>query len=53
LSDANTLPGAPHIRRSPAGVTVSVDHLRTSLEKLDEMMEAIAFSEPKGSDAAA
>lgn len=53
LSDANTLPGAPHIRRSPAGVTVSVDHLRTSLEKLDEMVEAIALAELTGSGAAA
>lgn len=49
LSDANALPGSPHIRRSPACVTVSVDHLRSSLEKLDEMVEAIAFAELKGS----
>jgi hypothetical protein len=53
LSDVNALPSAPHIRRSPAGVTVSVDHLRASLEKLDEMVEAIAFAELKASGATA
>lgn len=53
LSDANTLPGAPHIRRSPAGVTVSVEHLRTSLDKLDDMVEAIAFAELNSNGAAA
>lgn len=53
LSDVNTLPGAPHTRRSPAAVTVSVDHLRASLEKLDEMLEAMAFAELKARGAAA
>jgi len=53
LSDANAISGAPHIRRSPAGVTVSVDQLRQSLDKLDEMMEAIAFAEKRATGAAA
>lgn len=53
LSDANAIAGAPHIRRCPAGVTVSVDHLRRSLDKLDEMVEAIALAETQASGAAA
>lgn len=53
LSDANAIAGAQHIRRSPAGVTVSVDHLRRSLDKLDEMVEAIALAETRVSGAAA
>lgn len=44
LSDANALGGAPHIRRSPAGVTTTVDELRRGLDKLDEMVEAIAMT---------
>jgi len=45
LSDANALVGSPTIRRSPAGATASVDQLRQSLDKLDEMVEAIAMSQ--------
>ncbi|HEY8577449.1 MAG TPA: hypothetical protein VIL88_14070 [Devosia sp.] len=45
MSDANALPNAPAIRRSPAGVTTSVDDLRQALNKLDEMVEAIAMAE--------
>ena len=48
LSDANALPNSPTIRRSPAGVTTSVDELRTALSKLDEMVEAIALAELGG-----
>lgn len=53
LSDANTLSGAPHIRRSPAGVTTSVDALRDGLDKLDEMVEAIGLAELRSSGATA
>jgi hypothetical protein len=53
LSDVNAVAGAPAIRRSPAGVTASVDDLRKSLDKLDEMVEAIAFAELRSSGAAA
>lgn len=45
LSDANALPSIPALRRSPAGVTASVDDLMYALEKLDEMVEAIALAE--------
>ena len=45
LSDVNALPNMPAIRRSPAGVTASVDDLRLALSKLDEMVEAIALAE--------
>lgn len=45
LSDANALPSAPAFRRSPAGVTASVDDLQIALNKLDEMVEAIALTE--------
>jgi len=48
MSDANALPNAPAIRRSPAGVTTTVDELRTALNKLDEMVEAIALAELTG-----
>lgn len=44
LSDANVLPGHPAIRRSPAGVTTSVDHLRQAMDHLDEMIEAFALA---------
>jgi hypothetical protein len=40
LSDANALPNAPAIRRSPAGVTATVDDIRLALDKPDEMVEA-------------
>ena len=45
LSDANSVSGAPEIRRSAAGVTTTVGELRTGLAKLDEMVEAIALAE--------
>jgi hypothetical protein len=45
MSDANAVSGAPDIRRSPAGVTTTIAHLRESLAKLDEMVEAIALAE--------
>jgi hypothetical protein len=45
MSDANSVSGAPDIRRSPAGVTTTVGHLRDALAKLDEMVEAIALAE--------
>jgi hypothetical protein len=45
MSDENALPGIPAIRRSPGGVTCVVDDLRNALEKLDEMVEAIALAE--------
>lgn len=41
LSDANAVRGAPGLRRSSAGVTVSVDELRAALCRLDEMTDAI------------
>jgi hypothetical protein len=44
LSDANTLPNAPTIRRSPGGVTATVDDIRLALDKLDEMVEAIVLA---------
>lgn len=40
LSDANAVSGAPAIRRSPAGVTTTVDHLRQAMDQLDEMGDA-------------
>lgn len=45
MSEANVVSGAPEIRRSPAGVTTTVEHLRQALAKLDEMVEAIALAE--------
>jgi hypothetical protein len=39
LSDANAVRGAPGLRRSSAGVTVSVDELRAALCRLDEMTD--------------
>jgi hypothetical protein len=45
LSDANAVGGAPGIRRSPAGVSARVEEIRTALNKLDEMVEAIALAE--------
>lgn len=45
LSDANAIPSAPQWRRSPYGVTASVDDLRKALDKLDEMVEAIGLAE--------
>lgn len=45
MSDANAVSGAPEIRRSPASVTTTVDHLRDALAKLDDMVEAIALAE--------
>jgi hypothetical protein len=45
MSDANAVSGAPDIRRSPAGVTTTIAHLRDALAKLDEMVEAIALAE--------
>lgn len=44
LSDANALPNAPAFRRSPAGVTATVDEIRLSLDKLDEMVEAVVLA---------
>jgi hypothetical protein len=45
LSDANALPNIPAIRRSPAGVTATVDDLQYALEKLDDMVGAIPATE--------
>jgi hypothetical protein len=53
MSDANALPSLPGIRRSPGGVTASVDDLRYALEKLDEMTEAIGLAEIRQNGAAA
>jgi hypothetical protein len=53
LSDVNALPGTPHIRRSPAGVTTSVNEIRAGLDKLDEMVEAIGLAEIRSSGATA
>ena len=44
LSDANALLGAPTLRRSPAGVTATVEHLRQAQDHLDEMVEAFALA---------
>jgi hypothetical protein len=46
LSDANALPlpNAPAFRRSPAGVTATVDEIRLALDKLDEMVEAVVLA---------
>lgn len=44
LSDANALPNAPALRRSPAGVTAAVGDIRLALDKLDEMVEAIMLA---------
>lgn len=44
LSDANAVSGAPSIRRSPAGVTTTVEHLRQAMDHLDEMMDAFALA---------
>ncbi|WP_316356130.1 hypothetical protein [Devosia sp.] len=44
LSDANALPDAPALRRSPAGVTATLDEIRLALDKLDEMVEAIVLA---------
>ena len=48
-SDANTPIGSPAIRRSPAGPAATVDELEQALNKLDEMVEAIAFAELRSS----
>ena len=44
LSDANALSGVPGLRRSPAGVTASVDDLMYALSRLDEMIESSAIA---------
>jgi len=44
LSDANAVVGDPTVRRSPAGPTASVKHLRQALDHLDEMVEAFALA---------
>jgi hypothetical protein len=44
LSDANAVSGAPTIRRSPAGVTATVEHLRQAMDQLDEMVDAFALA---------
>lgn len=44
LSDANALAGQPSIRRSPVGVTATVDHLRQAMDHLDEMVDAFALA---------
>ena len=44
LSDANALPNAPAFRRSPAGVTATVDEIRMAMDKLDEMVEAVVLA---------
>ena len=44
LSDANALPNAPAYRRSPAGVTSTVNDIRVAMDKLDEMVEAIVLA---------
>ena len=45
LSDANAVGGAPSIRRSPAGVTTTVEHLRQAMDQLDEMLDAVALAD--------
>ena len=45
LSDANAIPSCPQWRRSPFGVTATVEDLRKALDKLDEMVEAIGLAE--------
>lgn len=45
LSDVNAIPSSPQWRRSPCGVAARVDDLRKALDKLDEMVEAIALAE--------
>ena len=45
LSDACAVPDRAGIRVSPLGVAATVQDLRTALEKLDEMVEAIALAE--------
>jgi hypothetical protein len=44
LSDANAVSGAPTIRRSPAGVTATVEHLRKAMDQLDEMVDDFALA---------
>jgi len=48
LSDANAVTGAPSIRRSPAGVTTTVDQLREAMDRLDEMVDAFALAGASG-----
>jgi len=44
MSDANALRNSPAVRRSPAGVTTTVDELRIEMERLDEMVDAVAMA---------
>lgn len=41
LSDVNAVRGAPGLRRSTAGVTVSVDQLQAALCQLDQMSDSV------------
>ncbi|WP_052951702.1 hypothetical protein [Devosia soli] len=45
LSDSNAIPNSPQWRRSPYGVSATVEDLRKALDRLDEMVEAIALTE--------
>ena len=51
-SDANAVSGAPQIRRSPAGVTASLDQIRKAMDRLDGMVDAMALV-PQNAAAAA
>lgn len=43
-SDIHAVAGQPSLRRSPAGVTTTIDELQKALGKLDEMVDAIALA---------